>query len=96
VLFVPEIDKDLEYPENYFEIQDEDIEGFKVAKAAAKLKAGGKGKSKAKEEDNKEDQEDEDAEEAAKTARSEDLMEKRCIARKNAKTQNTDTDGEFA
>ena len=22
VLFVPEIDKDLEYPENYFEIQD--------------------------------------------------------------------------
>lgn len=59
------------------------------------MKATGKGKSKPKEEDNKEE-EDEDAEEAAKTARSEDLMEKRCIARKNAKTQNTDTDGEFA
>jgi len=60
------------------------------------LKATGKGKTKSKEEDNKEDQEDEDAEEAAKTARSEDLMEKRCIPRKNAKTQNTDTDAEFA
>jgi len=28
-LFVPKIDKIVEYPENYFEIKDEDIEEFK-------------------------------------------------------------------
>lgn len=43
-LFVPFIDKDAEYPENFFEITDQDIEAFKAKKEADKLKARGKGK----------------------------------------------------
>jgi len=34
-LFVPQIDKAVEYPENYFEIKDADIEAFKKEKKAA-------------------------------------------------------------
>jgi hypothetical protein len=38
-LFLPAIDKDVEYPENFFEIQDADIVAFKAKKEAEKLKA---------------------------------------------------------
>jgi|TARA_B110001450_G_scaffold220633_1_gene216216 hypothetical protein len=38
-LFLPSIDKDVEYPENFFEIQDSDITAFKAKKEAEKNKA---------------------------------------------------------
>jgi hypothetical protein len=38
-LFQPEIDKDAEYPENYFEIQDADLEAFKKQKEEEARKA---------------------------------------------------------
>jgi multidrug efflux pump subunit AcrA (membrane-fusion protein) len=38
-LFVPVIDKDAEYPENYFEITDEDIAQYKLKVEAEKAKA---------------------------------------------------------
>jgi len=99
-LFEPAIDKDAEYPENYFEIQDDDLEKFKKEKeeAARKAKKGGKpdkkDKKKKEEEENNEEEEQE-AEEALKTERSVDIGDKRCIARKNAKVQSTDADQEF-
>jgi len=41
-LFVPYIDKETEYPENFFEINDKDIDEFKKKKMIAALKAKGK------------------------------------------------------
>jgi len=41
-LFCPTIDKESEYPENFFEIQDQDIVAFKKKKELAALKAKGK------------------------------------------------------
>jgi hypothetical protein len=32
-LFIPQIDKAVEYPENFFEIKDEDIDEYKAKKA---------------------------------------------------------------
>jgi len=61
-LFQPEIEKDSEYPENYFEIQDEDLEKFKKEKEAKKLKAKG-GKADKKDKKKKEDEEKEEEEE---------------------------------
>jgi len=37
-LFIPQIDKTVEYPENFFEIKDEDIDVYKIKKAAEKAK----------------------------------------------------------
>jgi hypothetical protein len=55
VLFVPELDKASEYPENYFEINDKDIEEYKARKEAAKL---AKGSSKKKKKDKEAEVED--------------------------------------
>lgn len=41
-MFVPIIDKETEYPENFFEIQDQDITDYKNKIAAEKAKAAGK------------------------------------------------------
>ena len=38
-LFIPDIDKDSEYPENYFEIQDDDLATFKKKKEEERRKA---------------------------------------------------------
>lgn len=97
-LFQPEIDKDAEYPENYFEIQDTDLDAFKKEKDAKKAKKGAKADKKdkkKKDEEEKEEEEEQDAEEALKTERSIDISDKRCIGRKNAKLQNTDQDSEY-
>jgi len=101
-LFQPEIDKDAEYPENFFEIQDTDLDEFKKRKEEeAKKKKGGSTKSPSKkdkgkkEEEEVNEEEDQDAEDALKTERSVDIIEKRCIARKNAKVQQTDQDQEY-
>lgn len=87
-LFQPEIDKDAEYPENYFEIQDDDLDKFKKEKDAKKAKKGTKADKKdkkKKEEEEKEEEEEQEEEQAIKTDRSVDVSDKRCIARKNAK-----------
>lgn len=64
-LFQPEIDKDCEYPENYFEIQDDDLEKFKKEKEAKKAKKGGKAdkKDKKKKEEEEKEEEEENEEE---------------------------------
>ena len=64
-LFQPEIDKDSEYPENYFEIQDDDLEKFKKEKEAKKAKKGGKAdkKDKKKKEEEEKEEEEENEEE---------------------------------
>lgn len=74
-LFLPTIDKDVEYPENFFEIQDDDIVKFKAAKEAAALKAKGKVVEQEEDEGEKED----DAEEEF------DIKTMALPARKNAK-----------
>jgi len=47
-MFVPSIDKNVEYPENFFEIKDEDIATFKILLEKEKEAAKKKGKKKAK------------------------------------------------
>lgn len=96
-LFQPVIDKDLEYPENFFEIKDKDIDDYKAEMAARKAaeaaKAAGKKAKKGQEEEKKDDEEDEDdGEDKLATERSVAIEDKRVIARKNAKTQNTEMD----
>ena len=61
-LYQPSIDKDLEYPENFFEIKDSDIDEFKSKLEAEKLKA--KGTTKKSEEEENVYNEKEDEEEA--------------------------------
>lgn len=78
-LFVPVIDKAVEYPENFFEIQDQDIEEFKAKKGMNKASA-------------REGEEDEDK---AKDTAEVDYTKLKSIARKNAKVQSTDLDSEF-
>jgi len=87
-LFLPAIDKDVEYPENFFEIQDADIVAFKAKKEAEKLKAAGKGGEQPAEEEDGE--KDEDAEEEF------DIKTMTLPVRKNAKQQSTEIDTEFA
>ena len=53
-LFVPNIDKAVEYPESFFEIVDEDIVAFKAKKDAEKgKKSARKGEDEEEEEDTK-------------------------------------------
>lgn len=84
-LFLPTIDKDVEYPENFFEIQDADIVAFKAKREAEKNKD-----KKAAEVEEDEGEKDEDAEEEF------DVKTMTLPARKNAKVQSTDIDSEFA
>lgn len=73
-LFLPTIDKDVEYPENFFEIQDADIVAFKAKKEAEKNKD-----KKAEQVEEEEPERDEDAEEEF------DIKTMALPARKNAK-----------
>jgi len=83
-LFVPNIDKTVEYPENFFEIKDDDIIEFKAKKDKEK------GKKSARKD---EDEEEEDGKKAAPVEI--DYSKLKSIARKNAKVQTTDLDSEF-
>jgi len=74
-LFLPTIDKDVEYPENFFEIQDADIVAFKAKKEAEAAKA----KGKVVEVEEEDGEKDEDAEEEF------DIKTMALPARKNAK-----------
>jgi len=85
-LFLPTIDKEVEYPENFFEIQDEDIIAFKAKKEAEKLKSKGLKPVEKQEEEGEDAEEDE----------VEDIKTMTLPARKNAKVQATDIDTEFA
>lgn len=91
-LFEPKIDKDSEYPENFFEITDEDIQGFKTKKDAEKAKKAKGGKNKASEDKGQVDEEEEEEVKEPEL----DIQNMQAIARKNAKVQNTDVDSEFA
>lgn len=101
-LFVPSIDKKVEYPENFFEIQDEDIDAFKIEEDKRKAAEAGKGKKKAKKAaaedaaaDEVDDEEQVDEEEVKKEEKI-DYMNVRIIPRKNPKgPQSTDFDLEF-
>ena len=85
-LFVPNIDKAVEYPESFFEIVDEDIVAFKAKKDAEK------GKKSARKGEDEEEEEDT----IKQTASAEvDYSKLKSIARKNAKVQSTELDSEF-
>jgi hypothetical protein len=84
-LFVPNIDKTVEYPENFFEIKDDDIVEFKAKKEKEKGK-----KSARKDEDEEED----DGKKLSAPVEV-DYSKLKSIARKNAKVQTTDLDSEF-
>jgi len=85
-LFLPTIDKEVEYPENFFDIQDEDIIAFKAKKEAEKLKEKGLKPVEKQEEEGEDAEEDE----------VDDIRTMTLPARKNAKVQATDIDNEFA
>jgi len=85
-LFLPTIDKDVEYPENFFEIQDSDIVAFKAKKEAEK----NKDKKGVEQPEEEEGEKDEDAEEEF------DIKTMALPARKNAKVQSSEIDTEFA
>jgi len=76
-LFLPTIEKDVEYPENFFEIQDADIVAFKAKKEAERAKLNAKAPPEPAEEEDAE--KDEDAEEEF------DIKTMALPARKNAK-----------
>mmetsp|Transcript_35625 Transcript_35625/g.54474 ORF Transcript_35625/g.54474 Transcript_35625/m.54474 type:complete len:489 (+) Transcript_35625:3242-4708(+) len=89
-LFEASIDKEVEYPENFFEISEDDIDKFKTKKAAEKEK-GKKGGKGAQEEARPQEEEEEDEEEEKI-----DIAKMQTVARKNAKGQSTEIDQEFA
>lgn len=85
-MFIPQIDKTVEYPENFFEIKDEDVVEYKAKKALDKK--GAKSARKG------EDEEEEEEKKPAAPAET-DYSKLKSIARKNAKVQSTELDSEF-
>jgi hypothetical protein len=91
-LFVPTIDKEAEYPENFFEINDEDIDKFKAKKEAEKNKGKGKKAAAKEEENNEEEQDDNDKNQDEEKIDIENTVSQ---VRKGQKGQQTDLDSEF-
>ena len=91
-LFVPNIDKTVEYPENFFEIKDEDIEVFKKQKKASEEASKGK-KGAAGNQSARQGEDDEEEKPAEKVEV--DYSQVKSIARKGAKVQSLEQDQEF-
>ena len=88
-LTVPTIDKELEYPELFFEITDKDIDEYKDRLEAEAMKAKGIAKKPEEEEAGSNDKEEEEDEVVP-------VKDLNVIPCKIAKQQTTDLDSEFS